>query len=57
MGLFHGQLNFFSGPPDVPAMVVVDVRGISHVAVRFQPPESQETGLCTRFKGKAQFQT
>lgn len=41
----------FSGPPDVPFLVAVDVTGTNSVTVRFQEPEQQDSAICTKFKG------
>jgi len=41
----------FSGPPDMPFLVAVDVTGTSSVTVRFQEPEHQDAAICTKFKG------
>ena len=41
----------FSGPPDIPFLVAVDVTGTNSVTVRFQEPEHQDAAICTKFKG------
>jgi hypothetical protein len=45
------NLMLFSGPPDVPFLVAVDVTGTNSVTVRFQEPEQQDSAICTKFKG------
>lgn len=41
----------FSGPPDMPFLVAVDVTGTNSVNVRYQSPEQQDASICTKYKG------
>lgn len=46
------SLIHFSGCPDEPFLVAVDVTGTHTVTVRFQEPETLDSHVCTKFKGK-----
>ncbi|XP_065338459.1 ankyrin repeat and fibronectin type-III domain-containing protein 1 isoform X3 [Cloeon dipterum] len=39
-----------SRPPDEPSMVALDVTGTTSVNVRFQEPDFQDVGICSKYK-------
>jgi hypothetical protein len=50
--IFYDPDFFVLGPPDEPSMVALDVTGTTSVNVRFQEPDFQDVGICTKFKCK-----